>query len=134
VDITKETEVNLEKILDMLPFQEGIPALQRETFAKDFLVYIGDKYTILPELLLILTLPQILQLVYVFSDQTLKIPDKKNMENAIRDISIFYAIKENPEHKTVKALSEQYNLTIQATLWIIEKVCNKFEVPNPLKN
>lgn len=118
----------------MLPFQEGIPALQRETFAKDFLVYLGDKYTILPELLLILTLPQILQLVYVFSDQTLKIPDKKNMENAIRDISIFYAIKENPEHKTVKALSEQYNLTIQATLWIIEKVCNKFEVPNPLKN
>ena len=132
--INKETEINIEKILDMLPFQENIPALQQENFSKDFLAYIGDKYTLLPELLLVLTLPQIFNLIYVFSEQTLKIPDKKNIESAIRDITIYYTILEKPEHKTVKALAEKYNLTVSATLWIIEKVCNKFEVVNPLKN
>lgn len=134
MSISKETEINIEKILDTLPISDNIPVLQKESFYKDFLAYIGDKYTILPELLLIFTFPQILNLIYVFSDQTLKIPDKKNIENAIRDIAIYYAVKECPEHKTIKLLSEKYNLTIPATLWIVDKVCTKFEEPNPLKN
>lgn len=134
MEFTKDVELNIEKVLELLPFADKIPATEQDTFTRDLLVYVSEKYEILPELMLVFPLKDILKLIYIFSDKTIKIPDKKAFENAMRDLSIFYAVKENPEHKTVKALAEKYDLTLQATLWIVSKVSAKLEVDNPLKS
>lgn len=128
---SKDIELSIEHILDILP-----PANSTDIkdIMEDILVYCKDKYDLLPSLILALPPDQITKFIYVFSDTTVKVPDYKSFSNAVRDIIIFQEVKKSPQHKTVKKLAEKYDLTIQATLWIIEKVSNKLEVPNPLKN
>ncbi len=126
----KETELSIEQVLEMLPPNEE----DASAIIENLLVYCKDKYDILPDILLAMTPEQVIRFVYVFSDKVLKIPDYKTFSNSVRDIMIFQAIQKEPQHKVVKELAERYELTVQATLWIIEKVSTKLEVPNPLKN
>ena len=126
----KETELSIEQILEMLPPSD----IEASSVIENLLIYCKDKYDILPDILLTMTPEQAVRFVYVFSDKTLKIPEYRTFSNAIRDIMIFQAVQKTPEHKTVKEQAEKYELTVQATMWIIEKVSNKLELPNPLKN
>jgi hypothetical protein len=126
----KEVELSIEQVIEMLPPNE----VEAQSVIHDLLVYCKGKYDILPDILLAMTPEEVINFVYIFSDKTLKIPDYRLFSNSVRDIRIFQAIKADPQHKVVKELAEKYELTVQATLWIIEKVSSKLEVPNPLKN
>lgn len=126
----KETELNIEQVLEMLPPNEE----DASGIVENLLSYCKDKYDILPDILLAMSPEQAIRFVYVFSDKTLKIPDYGTFSNSVRDIMIFQKIVQSPQHKTVKELAEKYELTVQATLWIIEKVSTKLEIANPLKN
>ena len=126
----KEVELSIEQVIEMLPPNE----IEAQSIIHDLLVYCKGKYDILPDILLTMTPEEVINFVYIFSDKTLKIPEYRLFSNSVRDIRIFQAIKADPQHKVVKELAEKYELTVQATLWIIEKVSSKLEVPNPLKN
>jgi hypothetical protein len=126
----KEVELSIEQVIEMLPPNK----MDAESIVKNLLIYTKGKYDILPDILLAMTPEQVINFVYIFSDKTLKIPEYRLFSNSIRDIMIFQAIQKDPQHKTVKELAEKYELTVQATLWIVEKVSSKLEVPNPLKN
>lgn len=125
-----ETELSVKQILEMLPPNE----VDATNVVQNLLIYTKDKYDILPDILLTMSPEQAIKFVYVFSDKVLKIPDYRPFSNAIRDIMIYQTVKATPQHKTVKELAEKYELTVQATLWIVEKVSNKLELQNPLKN
>jgi hypothetical protein len=126
----KEVELSIEQVIEMLPPNEG----EAQTIISDLLIYCKGKYDILPDILLTMSPEQVINFVYIFSDKILKIPEYRLFSNSVRDIRIFQEIKKDPQHKTVKELAEKYELTVQATLWIIEKVSSKLEIPNPLKN
>lgn len=126
----KETELSIEQVLDMLPPNEEEAA----SIVKNLLIYTKGKYDILPDILLAMSPEEAINFVYVFSDKTIKIPDYRIFSNSIRDIRIFQEVQKDPQHKVVKELAEKYELTVQALLWIVEKVASKLEVPNPLKN
>jgi hypothetical protein len=126
----KEVELSIEQVIEMLPPNE----VEAQSVIHDLLVYCKGKYDILPDILLAMTPEEVINFVYIFSDKTLKIPEYRLFSNSVRDIRIFQAVKADPQHKTVKELAEKYELTVQATLWIVEKVSSKLEQPNPLKN
>jgi hypothetical protein len=126
----KEVELSIEQVIEMLPPNEG----EAQTIINDLLIYCKGKYDILPDILLTMSPEQVINFVYIFSDKILKIPEYRLFSNSVRDIRIFQEIKKDPQHKTVKELAEKYELTVQACLWVIEKVSSKLEIPNPLKN
>ena len=121
----------IEKLMNFLPFKYT-KKVSEEEFTKDFVNCCSNKFDILPELVHILNLKELLKFLYIFSGKELKIPEKKSILNALRDLDIFYCYSENPNKQELNRLSSKYNITNQNITGIIEKVAKSINKPNPL--
>lgn len=120
-----------EKVLNFLPFKPVSKSAEQELY-KDLLVYVGEKFDILPELFQILSVDVLLKFLYVFSGKTIKIPEKRLVTQALRDLDIFYCYSKTPTKIEITRLSKKYSVTPQNITTIINKVAKKLNKISPL--
>jgi len=133
---SKELENSLdyetvEKIQDFLPFIYRLKITEEEFYA-DLLLYTGDKFDVLPELTKILPLNSLLKFLYIFAGKTIRIPEKRLLSLALRDLDIYYSYVNSPQKLELNRLSKKYNITSQNVLSVIAKIANNLNKPNPL--
>lgn len=125
--ITDEKQEKLETFLDYtLSVSHRLQKLPEKELLDLLLKYSDKKLSIIPELSEILNLSQIIKLLYVFAGQTLEIPKQSILNNALRDLDVYYTVKysTNLEQDSLR-LSTNYSLTEQAMTAIYNKVDSK---------
>lgn len=90
--------------------------------AEDFVKYVGEKHSVIPELAELLSYEQLLNLLYVFAGQSLVIPDQKKILNSFRDLDIYYSICSNPSNIEITRLTFKYDTSFQNIKVIYERV------------
>jgi hypothetical protein len=132
-DNEEEQLLSLETLREYLPFNAPGYKIKEEDFLKAVLVYTTKKFSLLPDLMHILSLSQIITFLNVFSGQTLSIPEHAVIEDNFRDIHIYFAMELNPNSEEIKRLAQLYNIAPQTIRLIVEKVAALLDRPNPLK-
>ena len=103
-------------------------------FLKVLLLYLGNKLSLLPELVEVLPVDNVLTFLNVFSGQKLVIPERQIVEEGLKDISIYFSLSLNPTTEEVMRLARLYNFTPQTVRGVVEKISILLDKPNPLKN
>ena len=90
--------------------------------AEDFIKYAGEKASLIPELAELLTYEQLLNVLYIFAGQTLRIPDQKKILKVFRDLDIYYSLLANPSNNEVVRLTLKYDTSFQNIKTIYSRV------------
>lgn len=117
-----------------LPFVRPGYKVDEEEFLRALLVYLGNKVSLLPELINIMPVEKVLSFLNVFAGQKLIIPEKGVVEGGLKDISIYFSLSLNPTTEEVMRLARLHNLTPQTIRGVTEKISSLLDKPNPLKN
>ena len=126
-----EKLAHIENLLDYIPYNKLIN--RSKNFEEDFLQYISGKYSILPELSSVMEFEQLLRMLYIFSGQSINIPDQKSILTAIRDLDIYYSLSENASSIEITRLAKKYSTTVQTVRSVYEKVVeNLNKVPDTI--
>lgn len=126
-------DTNSEKIEELALLTSGIHGIKQEQFSRLVLQYCASKYTLLPELALVLPFEDLLKFLYAFSGQVLAIPKKKVIESGIHDVVIFFSVKNDPSTRNLESLAKDHDVTSIHIRRIVERVALVLELPNPLK-
>jgi hypothetical protein len=98
--------------------------------AEDFIKYAGERSSLIPELAELLSYEQLLNVLYVFAGQTLRIPDQKKILKVFRDLDIYYSLLANPTNTEVARLTLKYDTSFQNIKTIYLRVGEQLE-PGP---
>src|SRR3974390_1647107 len=111
-----------EKLLDYTPFPKSLSSVSKKEYSEAFLIYVSGKVSLLPELATLLPFDVLVNFLYAFSGQTIEIPDQKSIENAIRDINIFFNVENNPSSDEIKEIAKRYSMPVQSVTLIVKRV------------
>ena len=123
-----------ESLLSILPLPKSLYKVDEKDYMRAFLSYSSGKYTLVPELAEVLPFEYLLKMLSIFSGQVLEIPEHKSLLNTIRDLDIFFSLKNNSSTSEVNRLSQKYSLTLPAIKWISEKVAESVDMVSPIKD
>jgi hypothetical protein len=123
-----------ENLLNIVPLPKALYKVEDKDYMRAFLSYSSGKYTLVPELAEILPFEILIKLLSVFAGQSLDIPEYKSLLNTVRDLDIFFSLRNTPTAVEVTRLSQKYSLTVPAIKWISEKVAEAIDTPAPVKD
>jgi hypothetical protein len=122
--------INLQRFM---PFDSPGYKVDPKEYLRAVLLYIGNKCTLLPELLDVFSLEDTLLFLHVFSGQKITIPKRKQMEEGLKDIAIYFAVNNNSSLEEINKLAKMNDVTPQTIKLITEKIAKLLDQPNPLK-
>lgn len=122
--------INLQRFM---PFDSPGYKVDPKEYLKAVLLYVGNKCTLLPELLEVFSLDDTLLFLHIFSGQKLVIPKRKQMEEGLKDIAVYFAVVNNPTIDEVNRMAKINSVTSQTIKLVVEKIAKLLEQPNPLK-
>lgn len=122
----------VENLLNYIPYDKLVDLSDTERL-QAFLVYIGGKNTLIPELAKILPPKLLLELLFVFAGQELQMPDKKIMGTAFRDIDIYFSLVKSPTFVEIGRLASKYNTSVQVVRAVSERVADSLGKEPPVK-
>lgn len=121
-----------EKLLDYTPFPKSLPTVNKEEYSAAFLTYVAGKVSLLPELATLLPFDTLVNFLYAFAGQTIEVPDQKTIENAIRDINIYFNVANNPSSDEIKEIAKRYSMPVQSVSLIVKRVSKALGKENPI--
>ena len=122
----------VENLLNYVPYDKLLD-LGDSNHLHAFLIYISGKNTLIPELAKVLPPKLLLELLFVFANQELQIPDKKFMNIAFRDIDIYFSLVKAPTFVEISRLATKYNTSVQVVRSVSERVAESLGTQPPVK-
>lgn len=122
--------INLQRFM---PFDSPGYKVNQKEYLKAVLLYVGDKCSLLPELLEVFSLEDTLLFLHVFSGQKMTIPKRKQIEAGLKDIAVYFAVVNNSSAEEIIRLAKLNSVTVQTIKLIVERIANILNQPNPLK-
>ena len=122
--------INLQAFM---PFDAPGYKIKKEDYLRAVLLYIGDKCSLLPELLEVFSLEDTLLFLHIFSGQRINVPKRKQIESGLQDIALYFAVVNNPTLDEINRLAKLNNITSQTVKLIVNRIATLLDQPNPLK-
>ena len=122
--------INLQAFM---PFDAPGYKVSQEDYLKAVLLYVGDKCSLLPELLEVFSLEDTLLFLHIFSGQKISVPKRKQIESGLKDIALYFAAVNNPTAEEVNRLAKLNSVTVQTVKLIVGRIATLLDRPNPLK-
>lgn len=122
--------INLQSFM---PFDAPGYKVKKEDYLRAVLLYVGDKCSLLPELLEVFSLEDTLLFLHIFSGQKIVVPKRKQIESGLKDIALYFAAVNNPSIDEVNRLAKLNGVTAQTVKLIVGRIATLLDQPNPLK-
>lgn len=122
--------INLQPFM---PFDPPGYKISQRDYLRAVLLYVGDKCSLLPELLEVFSLEDTLLFLHIFSGQKLVVPKRKQIESGLKDIAMYFAVVNNPTAEEINRLAKLNNVTVQTVKLIVGRLATLLDQPNPLK-
>lgn len=122
--------INLQAFM---PFDSPGYKIKKEEYLRAVLLYVGDKCSLLPELLEVFSLEDTLLFLHIFSGQKITVPKRKQIESGLKDIALYFAAVNNPSLEEINRLAKLNGVTSQTVKLIVSRIATVLDQPNPLK-
>ena len=122
--------INLQAFM---PFDSPGYKIKKEDYLRAVLLYVGDKCSLLPELLEVFSLEDTLLFLHIFSGQKITVPKRKQIESGLKDIALYFAAVNNPSLEEINRLAKLNGVTSQTVKLIVSRIATVLDQPNPLK-
>lgn len=122
--------INLQAFM---PFDAPGYKVKKEDYLRAVLLYVGDKCSLLPELLEVFSLEDTLLFLHIFSGQKIVVPKRKQIESGLKDIALYFAAVNNPSIDEINRLAKLNGVTAQTVKLIVGRIAALLDQPNPLK-
>jgi hypothetical protein len=122
--------INLHKFM---PFDPPGYKVDKKEYLRAVLLYVGDKCSLLPELLEVFSLEDTLLFLHIFSGQKIAVPKRKQIEAGLKDIAVYFAVVNNSSAEEITRLAKLNSVTTQTIKLIVERIAAVLNQPNPLK-
>lgn len=123
---------NSENLLNYIPYNKMIDFGDKE-YLESFLVYIGNKHTVLPEMGSVMNPEQLFNFLFAFAGQTIHIPEQKVILDSFRDMDIFRSLTINSSFTEIQRLASKYQTTTQTIRAAADRVAIALHKDSPLK-